>query len=258
MDCRPNPRGSAFLVAKGGRRRYLARVTSRIAYASLAAALFVVPALAFSPDRATGPGAAAPHPGTPSIAPGVVPAAPAEAAIAQQPAETPPTTDEEAPSGEDADLPAILRSEAELPAPVREMRQQLIEAAKSGDMERLRALMQAQAEPPAVSFGNPGDPIEYLKALSSDAEGREILAILLEVLESGFVHVQPGAPEDEIYVWPYFAQYPLEALTPEQLVELFTLVTAGDYEDMKSYGSYTFFRVGIAPDGRWLFFLAGD
>jgi hypothetical protein len=47
-------------------------------------------------------------------------------------------------------------------------------------------------------------------------------------------------------------------LTPTQLVELFTLLTAADYEDMKSYGAYTFFRVGIAPDGRWLFFLAGD
>ncbi len=77
------------------------------------------------------------------------------------------------------------------------------------------------------------------------------------MLESGFVNVEPGTP-DELYVWPYFAQYPLDALTPSQLVELFTLLTAADYEDMRSYGGYTFFRVGIAPDGRWLFFLAGD
>jgi hypothetical protein len=167
--------------------------------------------------------------------------------------------DAESPAAEQGpgDLPTILRSADELPAPVREMRLQLMEAARSGDIEQLRLLMQAQAEPPAVSFGDPGDPIEYLKELSSDADGREILAILLEVLESGFVRVAPGAPE-ELYVWPYFAQYPVEALTPEQLVELFTLLTAADYEDMRSYGSYTFFRVGIAPDGRWLFFLAGD
>ena len=137
------------------------------------------------------------------------------------------------------------------------MRHKLIEAAKSGDIELLRVLMDAQPEQPAVSFGDPGDPIEYLKALSSDADGREILAILLEVLEIGFVHVGAGTDE-ELYVWPYFAQYPIEALTPQQLVELFTLLTAADYEDMHSYGSYTFFRVGIAPDGRWLFFLAGD
>jgi hypothetical protein len=132
-----------------------------------------------------------------------------------------------------------------------------MEAARSGDIERLRPLMEAQPEPPSVSFGDPGDPIEYLKALAGDAEGREILAILLEVLEAGFARVGEGTPE-EIYVWPYFAQYPLEALSPEQNVELFTLLTAADLEDMRAYGAYTFFRVGIATDGRWLFFVAGD
>jgi hypothetical protein len=157
----------------------------------------------------------------------------------------------------DAALPTILRSEADMPPPVLATRQKLIDAAKSGDLEKLRVLMQEQPEPPAVSLGDPGDPIEYLKALSADADGREILAILLEVMEMGFSHVGEGT-EEEFYVWPYFAEYPLEALTPEQLVELFTLLTAADYEDMKSYGSYTFFRVGISPDGSWRFFLAGD
>jgi hypothetical protein len=156
----------------------------------------------------------------------------------------------------DAPLPTILRSESDMPEPVRAMRQKLIDAAKSGDMEQLRALMKAQPEPPRVAAGDPGDPIDYLKALAADADGREILAVLLEVLQSGFLHVGEG--KDELYVWPYFAGYPINALTPPQLVELYTLMTAADYEDMKSYGSYTFFRVGIAPDGRWLFFVAGD
>ena len=176
-----------------------------------------------------------------------------EAGAAAAPAQAAPTG-----AGEgESDLPTILRSEAEMPEPVRRKRAQLMEAARSGDMEQLRRLMQAEPETPSVSLGDPGDPIEYLKALSSDAAGREILAILLEVLETGYVNVEPGTP-DELYVWPYFAQYPPEALTPPQLVELFTLLTAADYDDMRSYGSYTFFRVGIAPDGRWLFFLAGD
>jgi hypothetical protein len=166
-------------------------------------------------------------------------------------------SEETGPEDLDEPLPTILRSVDALPEPVRATWQKLLEAARSGDIEELRAVMQEQSEPPSVSFGDPGDPIEYLKALSTDADGREILAILLEVLESGFVRIGAGA-EDELYVWPYFAQYPIEALTPEQLVELFTLVTAADYEDMKSYGSYTFFRVGIAADGRWLFFVAGD
>lgn len=165
--------------------------------------------------------------------------------------------DQGASEGVDAPLPIILRSESDMPAPVREKHQKLIDAANSGDLEQLRAVMKGEREQPAVAFGDPGDPIEYLKALAADPDGREILAILLEVLRSGFVHVGVGT-SDELYVWPYFAQYPIEALTPQQMVELFTLLTAADYEDMKSYGSYTFFRVGIAPDGSWKFFIAGD
>jgi hypothetical protein len=175
----------------------------------------------------------------------------------QAPAEPPPEGAAAVGESVDEPLPTILRSVDEIPAPVREMREKLLSVARSGDFEKLRALMSAQPEPPAVSLGDPGDPADYLKALSADADGREILAILLEVLESGFAHVGTGT-EEEQYVWPYFAQYPLNALTPEQLVELFTLLTAADYEDMKSYGAYTFFRVAIAPDGRWLSFLAGD
>jgi hypothetical protein len=41
-------------------------------------------------------------------------------------------------------------------------------------------------------------------------------------------------------VWPYFFAVPLEELTAPQRVELFTLVTAGDYEEMKNFGAYIF------------------
>jgi hypothetical protein len=63
---------------------------------------------------------------------------------------------------------------------------------------------------------------------------------------------------DEMYVWPYFFAVPLDKLNAQQRVELFKIVTAGDYDDMKTYGSYIFYRVGITPDGRWSFFVAGD
>ena len=232
--------------------RCIALVCGLALPASVAFALSAEPP-ATDAQAPTGQAQVAPPPGggEPELPPSLAPLPPAEDAAGQ-------AAESAAPSAGELDgLPTILRDTAVLPAPVREMRERLLEAARSGDIEQLRTLMQAQPQQPSVAFGDPGDPIEYLKSLSSDAAGREILAILLEVLESGFVHVEPGTA-DELYVWPYFAQYPLEALTPAQLVELFTLLTAADYEDMRSYGGYTFFRVGIAPDGRWLFFLAGD
>lgn len=156
-----------------------------------------------------------------------------------------------------AEIPEIYYDLELLPEPVRRMRELIIEACQAGDIEALRPLLGTDESRTQVSSGGGNvDPIAFLKDISGDGNGHEILAILLEVLEAGYVHMEPGQPE-EIYLWPYFFAVPLEGLTPPQRVELFKLVTAGDYEDMKSFGSYIFYRVGITPEGRWAFFVAG-
>lgn len=154
-------------------------------------------------------------------------------------------------------VPEILYDLERLPEPVRRMRQLIIEACKAGDIDALRPLLEGDENGTQISSGGGDiDRIAFLKDISGDGEGHEILAILLEVLEAGYVHLDPGEPE-EIYLWPYFFAVPLETLTAPQRVELFKLVTAGDYEDMKAFGAYIFYRAGITPDGRWAFFLAG-
>lgn len=153
--------------------------------------------------------------------------------------------------------PVIQYDFSNLPPPVRRLRQQIIEAALTGEIENLRSIFEANEEPILISFNEVNDPIEQLKALAGDAEGREILAILVEVFDAGYVHVDVGTL-DEMYVWPYFARYPVDDLTGKQMVELFKLLTADDYEDMKVFGAYMFYRVGIAPNGVWKFFVAGD
>ncbi|MEN9896320.1 MAG: hypothetical protein RIR97_2172, partial [Pseudomonadota bacterium] len=104
---------------------------------------------------------------------------------------------------------------------------------------------------------HPEDPVAELKNLSGDDDGAEILAILLDILSTGFVHVGQGT-KDEMYVWPYFAQKSLSTLTAPEKVDLLRLVTAGDVADMTEFGGYNFYRVGIAPDGQWRFFVAGN
>lgn len=158
----------------------------------------------------------------------------------------------------DAPPPEIIYDLERLPEPVKRMRQLIVEACRTGDVEALRPLLGTGESMTQLSFaGVEGDPIEFIKGLSGDAEGHEILAILLEVLSAGYVHLDAGT-EAELYVWPYFFAVPLDKLTPGQRVELFKIVTAGDYEDMKTYGAYIFYRVGITPEGRWAFFVAGD
>lgn len=159
---------------------------------------------------------------------------------------------------DDIDLPAIEYDPARLPTPVRRLREQIMEAAATGDPAALQPIIDANGEPPAFSYNDIGeDPIAYLKSLSADPEGREILAVLIEMLEAGYVHVGEGTP-NEMYVWPYFAHYPVDRLTGPQIVELLKIVYPGDYEDMKIYGAYLFYRVGLAPDGTWRYFIVSD
>jgi hypothetical protein len=159
---------------------------------------------------------------------------------------------------DDEPIPEIMYNLDRLPEPVRRMHDLIVDAAKSGDVEKLRPLIGLGDAQTQLSLGGiDGDPIAFLKSLSGDQEGQEILAILEEVLNAGFVHLEAGTPQ-ELYVWPYFFGVPLDKLDARQKVELFKIVTAGDYEDMKTFGTYIFYRVGIDPTGRWSFFVAGD
>jgi hypothetical protein len=155
-------------------------------------------------------------------------------------------------------VPQVLQDLNALPAPVRRLRDQLVAAAKSGDIERLRPIFEANETPPIITLGDrPKDPIAFWKEASGDREGREILAILLDILDAGYVHTDAGTPR-ELYVWPYFYRYPIDKLTPGQIVELLRIVTGPDFNQMKEDGGYAFFRLGIGPDGTWHFFVAGE
>jgi hypothetical protein len=181
--------------------------------------------------------------------------------------EVTPSDEEEPGDGEDAarpevdpnaPIPEIVYDFSKLPEPVQRKRQMIIDACKTGDLEKIRPLLDTGDDGTQLSLGGvEGDPITFLRELSGDKEGQEILAILEEVMSAGYVHMDAGTQND-MYVWPYFFAVPLNRLTAPQRVELFKIVTAGDYEDMKTYGTYIFYRVGITPDGRWSFFVAGD
>ncbi len=174
------------------------------------------------------------------------------------PPQTPHAIIQPSEDGSDEPIPEVLYDTEQLPEPVARMRKLIMDAALTGEMENLRPILQTGEDGTQLSFGDlPSDPITFLRELSGDDDGQEILAILYEVMSAGFVHLDAGEATD-MYVWPYFFAVPLETLDKRQRVELFKLVTAGDYEDMKNFGAYIFYRVGISPEGRWLFFVAGD
>jgi len=153
--------------------------------------------------------------------------------------------------------PEVYRDVSHLPAAVAATRTKLMQAAMTGDLEALRPIIEAQSEPPVVTFGGIEDPIDFLRESSTDGAGRELLGILVELLEAPYAVVAEDEGR-EMYVWPYLAVMRLDNLTPPQLVELYKLVSHYDYESMLDAGGWYFFRVGIRADGRWAFFVAGD
>jgi hypothetical protein len=168
-------------------------------------------------------------------------------ALAQKKVETQKITVDAKPA------PEVNHGTEALPPKVAATRKQILDAAYSGDMTQLKKVMQHNEVLPAVSVNDVGDPIDYLKSQSGDGEGLEILAILTDVLESGWARVDAGKPT-EMFVWPYFAELPLDKLTPEQKVEAFKILTSADYDEMKTDGKYRFYTVGIGPDGTWHYF----
>lgn len=166
---------------------------------------------------------------------------------------TPPKPIEGTPPAIQPGVPELHKAADELPAQAAATRKKLLEAAYSGDMEKMRAVIQDTHPVPAFSVNEIADPIEYMKTQSGDGNGLELLAIMTDVLESGWAKVDAGTPQ-ELYVWPYYAVLPMNKLTPPQLVEVYKLVTSSDFEEMKSTGIYSFYTVGIDKDGVWKYF----
>jgi hypothetical protein len=71
------------------------------------------------------------------------------------------------------DRPQILYNKSYLPKPVARMHSQMMEAALSGDINRMRIILESNEVMPTLSFGEIEDPIDFLKESSGDGEGFE-------------------------------------------------------------------------------------
>ena len=151
--------------------------------------------------------------------------------------------------------PVILRDLGALPPPVWRMAKAIFEASQSDSLEALRMPIEMNEMPP--SFGvaaiDTADPVEQLRSLSPSGEDEEILNALFDTLTSGFVHVGQNTPY-EAFVWPYFAYYPISSLNSEQREELRQLLPPEISQQTMQSGQYSYFILGISPDGVWQYF----
>lgn len=142
-----------------------------------------------------------------------------------------------------------------LPAPVVEMREAILAAAHSGQLEDLRTAIELNEIKPVIADTGVGDPIAHLKALSADGEGRDVLVALSAILEAGWVALPLGRDleNNRVYVWPHFVETGVRGLSPERAAELSRLVAPAEVAAMQVAGRYGSWRIGIGADGVWHF-----
>ena len=145
------------------------------------------------------------------------------------------------------------RDVSKLPAEVQRMRQGILQAAMSGDIEELRLPIDMNELHPIFAKDRTPDPIAYLKSVSADGNGREMLAILFSLLTTGYA-IKNAGTKNEMIVWPYHAAIPLSGLTPSQEVEIYRFLPPARVKEMAAAGKYSFYSVGIGRDGVWHYF----
>ena len=152
--------------------------------------------------------------------------------------------------------PPPLRDETKLPAQARNMLSRIREAARSGEAAQLRIAIERNELPPVFERGARGHGVDILKRRSCDGEGREMLRILIAVLDQGFMTTGATAAPQQ-FIWPYFARTAFSALDPAARSASWSLVRLADIGLSVRDQQPLWHRLGIGADGTWHFFTSG-
>lgn len=171
----------------------------------------------------------------------------------------PSPTDENAATANTGIKTAAKSGENEivLPKNVTEMRDALLAAVQSANIEELLTPYEWNELPPAISDEKVDDPIAYWKSQSRDGQGLEILQTLDKLLKlpPAKLNVGKDYENNALYVWPYLAELDLSKLTPRQQFELRTLVPPKEARKIIDTKKWTWWRLAIGADGTWHSFM---
>ncbi|MFA5956274.1 hypothetical protein [Hyphomicrobium sp.] len=147
-----------------------------------------------------------------------------------------------------------------LPAHVADLRDAILSAARSGNIEDLNSAFDVSGAVPDLGVSPRSDPIKALKDRSEDPQGRDTLAAMVAILEMPPVALPLGNDIENnlIYVWPYLSMRSLDKLTPSEQVDLYRLVTPAQAAEMREKKRWLWWRLVIAADGTWTMFKKGN
>lgn len=146
---------------------------------------------------------------------------------------------------------------ASLPPRVAALREKILDACATRDVEALKVPIQ-WAETPPIFLRGPGRPknfaeiVDFLRARSFDKRGVEMTTILRAVFESPFARKQEGP--FETYVWPADALLWPPARDSGTVARLHAFVRFADLGLLDAQGRPLIHSAGIGKDGTWHWF----
>jgi hypothetical protein len=163
--------------------------------------------------------------------------------LAGQPAQPSPTT--------------LVGSNASLPRNVQEMRDMILAAVHSGTIDDLAPAIEHNPMPPTFGAQDAGGTLAQLKSLSADGSGRDLLAVMANILDQEPAQLPIGrdAENNIVYVWPSVSERPLDQLTPAEHVLVLRLMSPIEAKAMIDNKEWSWWRLAIGADGRWLTFM---
>lgn len=145
----------------------------------------------------------------------------------------------------------------DVPDAVLQTRQAIVDAAVACDYGALAELAAAGDDPFTYSFGDGGDPAAHWRRLEVEETEQPPLRYLVELLRAP--HGQREVEGQTVYAWPSAFLYEDWAEVPQADKDaLSSLYGEEDFTFFERFGGYVGYRVGIAEDGEWLYFVAGD
>ncbi|ULO22824.1 hypothetical protein [Methylocystis sp. SB2] len=153
-----------------------------------------------------------------------------------------------------------IRDLALLPAPVARIRDKILAATETGDIEALRIPIDWNETRPLFAksgaFKAGTDPIEILKTLSFDRKGQETISLIRSILAQPFVKIVRGPTT--LYEWPAFARHPQAAANEDEARARWRCVRFADLISSNAEGKPRATRIGIGSDGVWHYFWSED
>lgn len=140
-----------------------------------------------------------------------------------------------------------------LPQSVIDMREMILAAVHAGDVSMLRDAIEWNEIAPDFGPEGQADPISYWKRISADRQGREVLAVLANMLALPPARLAIGRdPENaHVYVWPYVAEMLPHGLSPAEEVDLYRLMPVSEARAMMAAKKWSWWRIAIGADGTW-------